>query len=371
MCPSDLGGGCCPNGMGCVLYSCIHTTPSTYIITEATTTTDSTGSSVTAVITYTTIETPSATTRETAGAVPAYVQSTVAKTPAVETSISGGGLNQAQVGGVVGGGVAIFLAVIIAAVLIIHRLRKNARMIEQSQGSSSTANQTVTSFKPGDLVTATVTDIGDSNDIDPLTLEPRIHRPAHLRAASDSTLDVRYPSPARSPGLSSGQSTPPAWPGQYNPVNNSDSGIRHPSLDSTQDGYYDPTRQSQTSRGSVPRTSYDSQTSNIHSRHYSNVSEVSGSADGQHGFSELEASNITASRRRSSSGATKPATAHIRRTSDPHQRGRSDSSTVPGAPLGTLSEINELHGYYGPSDKQVGETAARLQSESSSSTSGK
>lgn len=362
LCASSLNGGCCPSGMGCNLNGCYSTVPSTYTITSGVATTNSAGSTITSVLTYTTTKTPSATISKTsADAVVGYKQSTVSKIAAIETSPSSGGLNQAQLGGVIGGVVAILIAIVVAAFLIIRRLRKNAKLIEESKLGTSAANETIVSYKPGGtgVVTTTVTEVDMSNDIDPLMLEPRINRPAHLRAPSDSSVEGRQPSPARSPGLSSGQSTPPAWPGQYNPVPNPDNGVRHTSIDSAPEAYYDAARQSEVSRSSYNRTSYDSQVSNPHSRHWSYVSEVSGSADGAHGISELETSDA-AGRRRSSSGATRPVAAHIRRTSDPHQRGRSDSSAPMVGSLGTLSEINELHGYYGPPDRQTGQIAARL-----------
>lgn len=371
LCASSLGGGCCFTGMGCDINGCYSTAPSTFTVTSGVTTTNTAGSKITSVLTYTTTKTPSATISKTsAGAVVGYVQSTVSKIAAIETTSSSGGLNQAQLGGVIGGVVVILIVIIVAAFLIIRRLRKNAKIIAESKRGTSAAEQTVTSYKPGGAVTTTISEI-EVHDVDPLMLESKINRPAHLRARSDSSVDPMHPSPARSPGLSSGQTTPPSWPGRYNPVPNSDSGLRHPSLDSGPEGYYDETgRQSQMSRGSLNRTSYDSQASNPANRHWSYVSEVSGSADGAHGTSELEASDA-AGRRRSSSGATRPAVAHIRRSSDPQQRGRSDSSAPVLTTLGTLNEINELHGYYGPTDQQVGQTAARLSKSGDSPTTPK
>ncbi|KAI1869220.1 uncharacterized protein JN550_005850 [Neoarthrinium moseri] len=235
--------------------------------------------------------------------------------------------------------------------IIIRRLRRTAQIVQESKRGSSTANQTTTSAKPG-YATATVTEV-DAQEIDPLSI-----RPSHLRAQSDPSVDGRgrHYSPARSPGLSSGRSTPPAWPGQYNPVPHNEEGARHPSIDSANGGYYDAGRVSQMSQRTVQRSSYDSEMSQSRNRHWSNASEL----DGAHGLSELDTSEA-GGRRRSSSGAGRPSLAHGRRSSDPHQRGRSDSSTPGIAPLGTVSEANELHGYYGPPDRQVGQTAARVQ----------
>ncbi|KAF3014421.1 hypothetical protein E8E14_006596 [Neopestalotiopsis sp. 37M] len=339
---------------------------STYTITSGVTTTNSAGSTITSISTYTTTQAPVAATKVSAGTLPAYTQTTVSKLAAVETSSSSGGLNQAQLGGVIGGVVAVFVAVIVAAFLVIRRLRKNARLMEESKRGSSVANQTTTSSKRGGVVTTTVTEVGETNDVDPLALDHHFNRPGHLRAESDSSTVGRHQSPARSPALSSGHSMPPPWPGSYKPVHNPDNQAHQSSIYSGSDGYDDAERQFQMSRASESRASYDSQTSNVRSRHYSNVSEVSGSWDGQHGLSELGDATADASRRRSSSGATRPAPTYPRRTSDTHQRGRSDSS-APG--LAPLSEINEaLHGYYGPSDRQVGQTADRLKAGNSPTT---
>lgn len=365
MCAASLGGGCCADGMGCQSNGCYRTASSTYTISLEVTTTNSAGSSITSVMTYTTTEAPSHATQANPVPVPAAVQSTVSKMAAIETSASSGGLNHAQLGGVVGGVVAVFVAVIIAAFLVIRRLRKqNASIMAESKRGSSVANQTTTSSKPGGAVTTTITEIGDTHDIDPLALNDHFGRPRHLRAASDSSTAGKYDSPARSPALSSGRATPPAWPGQYQPVHNPENKAQQSVIYSSADGYDDAERQFQVSRASESRASYDSQTSNVRSRHYSNVSEVSGSWDGQHGTSELEDTTAENSRRRSSSGASRPAPAYTRRTSDAHQRGRSDSSAPVLAPL---SEINE-HGYYGPSDRQVGQTAARLKAGNSPTT---
>lgn len=365
-CPASLGGGCCQSGMGCEKDGCYSTASSTYTITSGVTTTNSAGSTITSISTYTTTQAPVAATKVSAGTLPAYTQTTVSKLAAVETSSSSGGLNQAQLGGVIGGVVAVFVAVIVAAFLVIRRLRKNARLMEESKRGSSVANQTTTSSKRGGVVTTTVTEVGETNDVDPLALDHHFNRPGHLRAESDSSTVGRHQSPARSPALSSGHSTPPPWPGSYKPVHNPDNQAHQSSIYSGSDGYDDAERQFQMSRASESRASYDSQTSNVRSRHYSNVSEVSGSWDGQHGLSELGDATADASRRRSSSGATRPAPTYPRRTSDTHQRGRSDSS-APG--LAPLSEINEaLHGYYGPSDRQVGQTADRLKAGNSPTT---
>ncbi|ORY60052.1 uncharacterized protein BCR38DRAFT_412257 [Pseudomassariella vexata] len=359
LCPSSLGYGCCKNGLACGSSSCYSTEPSTYTITSPVTTTNSAGSTFTSVATITGVTTPApaSVSTGTSSALPKLIPSTISKEAAIPTSSEGedggggGGLTQGQLGGIVGGVVSLFIAVVAAAFFIIRRLKQTARIVEESRRESSAGK---TSHKTG-FGASTVMEVDE--EIDPHMQTPSI-RPSHLRAQSDSSVDLRLHSPARSPQLSSGHSTPPAsvWPGQYNPLPNMDAdGIRHPSIESSTGGYYDPARY--TNQYGTNRGSSDSQATFRASRQ-SNASEVIGSADGAHGVSELDASEAAA-RRRSSSGATRPPVAHIRRSSDgSHHRGKSDSS-VQAAPLGTVSE--ELHGFYGPQDRTVGQTAARLQ----------
>ncbi|KAI0124796.1 hypothetical protein BJ170DRAFT_476580 [Xylariales sp. AK1849] len=357
-CPSSLGYGCCPSGMGCAMNGCYSTVPSTYTVTSPVTTTNSRGQTVTSIASATIITKPTpGTASSEAGAVPKLIPSTVSKISAIETSSSiEGGLDHAQLGGIIGGVVLVLITVVVATILIIRRLKKTAQVVERSKRASSAEDKTETSHKPS-FGRPTVTEI-DVSDDNPLMQSPSM-RPSHLRARSDSSVDMRHQSPARSPPLSSGHTTPPAWPAQYNAVPNSDDSIRHPSWDSNTGGYYDPARFPQMPQG-TSRSSYESQATYTHGRHWSDASEVSGSADGAHGFSELEATDM-ANRRRSSSGAVRPPVAHVRRGSDSHQRGRSDSSAPTVPPLGTVSEVNELHGFYGPVNRQVGQTAARLE----------
>ncbi|KAH8678196.1 hypothetical protein BX600DRAFT_146881 [Xylariales sp. PMI_506] len=367
-CPSSLGYGCCPNGMACGIGACYSTNPSTAVVTIPVTTTNSAGSRITSVVTETTVITPSIITTSTgAGAIPKLVASTISKEAAIETNSSSGnsGLTQPQLGGIIGGVCVLLIAIIVAAIIIVRRLKKTAEVVESKRGSSA-ENQTRASTKPG-FGPPTVTEI-DVNDIDPLMQTPSI-RPSHLLSRPElADVDLQQPSPARSPPLGPNQFVPPTWSGQYNLVpSGGESSPRHPSIDSTTRGYYDPAIYPQPPQSAGDRTSYDSQATapaTATSRHgrWSNASEVSGSADGAHGFSELEALG-DGGHRRSGSGATRPAAAHIRRNSDGHQRGLSDSSPVQAALLDTVTEVGELHGYYGPVNQQIGQTAARPESQ--------
>ncbi|KAK8087246.1 hypothetical protein PG994_002220 [Apiospora phragmitis] len=271
------------------------------------------------------------------GAVPKLVASTISKVPAIATvqsSSNSTGLSTAALGAIIASVAVVLIAVVIAAFIIVRRLRRTEKAVEESKRGSSNGQQTTSSshksHKQG-YSTTTVTEV----DIDPLSQATPSLRPSHLRGRSDSSVDGRYSSPARSPPLSDGRATPPSWPGHYNPVPNGESDGQH--------GTY--------------RVSYDSQTTYRPGR-WSNASEVSGSIDGAHGQSELDAIE-TASRRRSS-GAKRPTGGSRRQSSDSAYRGRSESAAAGTlAPLEAVNEAAELHGYYGPQDKQVGQTAAR------------
>lgn len=294
------------------------------------------------------------------GVVPKFIASTMPKISPVQTAVaSGGGLSQAEMGGIIGGVIAVVLAVIIAAFLIIRRLKHTEKVVEESKQGSSGRRSTAT-HKPG-FGPPTVSEV----EVDPLTQTTTSPRQSHLRAHSDPS--VTYPrghSPSRSVELSSERDTPPAWPGHYNPIPHADDENMQYQNPDSRGGRQDAARFSQQSQGSY-RMSYDSQ-GNWRQGRWSNVSEVSGSADGAHGSSELDAADASA-RRRSSSSALPPVGSSNRKHSgggggsEYHQRVRSDSS-VPGnstLPLGTVNEIAELHGYYGPQDRQTGQTGAR------------
>lgn len=334
--------------MGCAKGGCYSTNPSTAVVSTPTTTTDSNGDIVTSQVTYTTTITPSpsSVTFNQPGAVPKLVATTLAKVPSIPTtqsSSSSSGLSTAALGGIIAGVVVVLIAVIVAAVIIVRRLRRTEKAVEASKRGSSNGQQTTSSqksHKPG--LAPTVTEV----DIDPLSQTSPSLRPSHYRGGSDSSVTGRYSSPARSPPLSDGRSTPPAaWPGHYKPVFNREyDGPRHPSMESMGGQY------------GTQRVSYDSQSTYRPGR-WSNASEVSGSADGAHGTSELDSIETTGRRR--SSGTTRAAGSR-RQSTDSAYRGRSESAAAGTlAPLEAVNEAAELHGYYGPQDQQVGQTAAR------------
>ena len=344
--------------MGCGQGICYSTNPTAAVLSTTAVTTDSAGHTVTSQITYTTTITPApaATTAGMPGAIPKFVATTLSKVPAVQTteSNSSTGLSPAALGGIVASVVVILIAVIVAALIIVRRLRRTEKAVEVSKRGSSNGQQTTSSHKQG-YASATVTEV-DCDNIDPMAT-PSL-RPSHIRGGSDSSVGGRYSSPARSPPLSDGRETPESgWQGrltgQYNPIPHSEvDGARHPSMESV-GGQPDYTRYSQ-SQG-PHRVSYDSQSTWTHRPgRRSNASEL----EDQHGTSELDA--IDTLGRRRSSGTSRPTGGSRRQSSDSAYRGRSESAAAGTiAPLEAVNEVAELHGYYGPQDKQVGQTAAR------------
>ncbi|KAL7623666.1 hypothetical protein AAE478_005218 [Parahypoxylon ruwenzoriense] len=350
--------------MVCGSRSCYATTPETHLVSATLTTTNSNGRTITTVVTSTAVLThgpdPSASSATTAG-VPKLVASTIAKEPAIETdtavSSASGGLTQAQLGGIIGGVVILLIAIITAAIIIIRRLKRTeeaAQAAVESRHESSSGQQR--SQKSGFGQTS-ISEI-DGTDMD------SIARAGHYRNRSDSSTDGRSRSETLNFYGSNASSTPPpAWPARYFselPPSN----VSH-SRQSSQDSYGSHHNHSQF----VPRTSVDSQGTHAHARQWSidNASEVSGSVDGNHGISELESvDGDEAARRRSSIINAWPKT-HGRRISDPPgiSRVRGDGA----APLGTLSEVNELHGHYGPANTAVGQTAEKLHEKNSSRSS--
>ncbi|KAI1084573.1 hypothetical protein F5B20DRAFT_211464 [Whalleya microplaca] len=351
-CASSLGYGCCRSGLVCGSGACYETTPTTLPVSSTVTITDSKGNTITTTVTSMAVITPGldtatmSSTDPAAAAVPKLIPSTVAKIPSIETGRSddsaGGGLTASQLGGIIGGVVALLVTIIVAAVIIIRRLRRTEKAAQAAAESRhESSNGQSRSHKPGfgqPSVSEVAMNSIKSSDI----------RPSHYRGRSDSSTDGR--SPSRTPNLhGSGTSSPPPWPGYYNPTPPSDG--RQSSQDS-HGGHHENAQQA------AMRVSVDTQATYTHSRQHSNSSEVSGSADGAHGLSELDSLDTSEAARRRSSSATRPPKAQVRRSSD-HSRARGDS-TAAAAALGTVNEIAELHGYYGSPSLAVGQTAARL-----------
>lgn len=167
LCPSSLGYGCCPNGMGCGVSRCYSTQPITTTVTTAIT---STASGTITTITTTTIivRSPSVptslgmlddrtndddgiqTTDSFATAVPKY-------TPPVETdgsdSQDNSSLSTTQLGGIIGGAVALLALVVAAAAVLIRHIDRlgsqRSRKSSSSKSSSATKQTSVSSYESG------------------------------------------------------------------------------------------------------------------------------------------------------------------------------------------------------------------------------
>lgn len=380
LCPESVGYGCCMSGLLCGTKACYRTIES---FTTTLTTVDASGETTTLTATTSTTVSPNFTIMPSATEGQAgfkYFPTSVPKQDAISSSSSG--LPKKTLGGLVGGGVALLIIIIAATIFIHRRLRHTEKVAQSSKKSSSkgrtgndgTTVYTITKDENGSSISAN----GNGTS----------RRPSHGRTTSQSSEGVGY--------TEFGQPSSSTW-GGYNaiPTSASEGGIR-PSVDSASPGSYFDQRVSQQS--APHRYSVDSNDRSAtgtpygHGRQWS-VSTTQGEPyttvpqelDSQHitpelpgslGASPLNSPGLAPTadnRRRSSSLGPKPPLSHNnpRRRSDSHQRGRSDSSSTGAAPqLGVLSENPEMHGFYGPADRQVGQTAAGLQSGDVSPTPG-
>ncbi len=143
LCPAEYNYGCCKTGMGCALNACYATTPSTYVLTETFTTTAD-GQASTATTTSLTVITPtkpSSLPSDDPNALAKFIPVTLAKTAATSPpSADGPGLTQAQVGGIVGGALALLVVVLAATFIIVRKLHLTAKLVSTS-ASGATRSQ--------------------------------------------------------------------------------------------------------------------------------------------------------------------------------------------------------------------------------------
>ena len=362
LCPESLGGGCCTNGMGCAQNQCYSTEPFTSTIARPTTiTTD--GSTVTTTRTAVTVITPTPPTSFPTGDAsfaPKFIPTAVPKIPAVPTSSGGGGgLTSAQVGGIVGGVIVLLVAVIAAAFFIIRRLNSVVEVVESRKSSSN--SHTRSQSTPG--VSQIQYGYIDDSSVDPLMMTPN----GHLGGSGANT-----PPRGGHRGRSGSSNLSPSRNG-FSPDG------RHPSLDSTPSGgYVDIPQRVHNLPGGRPgmptmRSSVDSHSTqggiaHQHARNQSNASELSDGSEGVNIASplvqELDSSSVwvelptdgresslSQNRSRANSGVSPRVSFSTGRRGD-------------AAAFGPLDVVNEsaeiMHGYYGPRDRQVGQTAAGL-----------
>ncbi|KAI1480831.1 hypothetical protein F4774DRAFT_418033 [Daldinia eschscholtzii] len=371
-CASSFGYGCCPDGMLCGTASCYGTSLKTLPVSEKVTTTNSKGDTITTVVTSFSVISPgpdpSDTTSATVAGVPKLIPSTVSKLAALETGggsdsgdSSGNGLSQAQIGGIVGGAIGLLAIIVIIAAIVLWRLKRTEKAAKAAAKSRrDNSNSDPRSQKSG-YGQVSISEV-DGTDVDSYMRT----RNAHFRARSDSST-VGDQSRAETPNYygSNASTTPPAWPVHFAQLPGSDaSDGRQSSLDSYgvrhDNGFF------------PQRPSVDSEAPRKHTRQWSDASELDGSVVSAHGVSELGSPDALEAARRRSNSSTRPPKVQVRRSSDPSgsSRGARGEATAPAvAPLGTLAEISELHGYYGSPDLAVGQTAARLNKKDSTISS--
>ena len=394
LCPASLNYGCCMNGMGCALNACYSTSPVTTTLVQTFTTTAD-GQIITTTQTAVTVATPtppSGLPATDANVAPKFIPTSVPKvSPTTVPDNNPVGLTTAQVGGIVGGVVGLLAIVVVAAFLIIRRLNRVAEAVE-SKSASHTKSHSQSLGAQG---------YSEDASKDPLMVTPMTNN--NSAAGTPPIQGYAYPS-GRDRTSSDNYSTPAALsPGASGRL------PRNRSMDSAQ-GYFDlPPRVHNVPGGrqqmtaAAMRSSVDSHSTQgysayayQHQRQQSNASELSdGSESAQPGsrlIPELDASGVFVelptdgrssslsenndpSRSRSNSGATGMPTSP--RASFGGSRRRSEgggsvirdasppASGLSGAGFGPLDVVNEsaeiMHGYYGPRDRQAGQTAAGLE----------
>lgn len=403
LCPASFNYGCCLTGYGCATNACYVTTPSTTTYTRAVTTTTAGGQTVTTTRTATTVQTPTPPTAlptsSDSNAVAKFIPTSVEKVAATASPSSnvvggGGGLTTAQLGGIIGGAIALLVFVGVAAFIVLRRLNRVSKAVGTAKASPSDDQSRSTRLEHPNMA-----QYGrpSPSEMDGLAYDPlMMSTPGDSSTGTPQTIGVHgrnrsdsdHSQPAVTPyGCASG--TP------YD-------GARHLSMDSnpTGAGYFDiPARTHNMPGRRSMRTSTDSH-GNVqqhgtrpdqqqHGRQWSNASELSNtSSDAAYGVgsqlipaeldisggfipelpSAEETSLADGGRRRSGSSTTAASpppslTGHRR-----HSSGSTLAAGLPSPaamtglqPLDSVSEGTEaMHGYHGPRYGQAGQTAAGL-----------
>ncbi|KAK3684239.1 hypothetical protein B0T22DRAFT_347361, partial [Podospora appendiculata] len=395
LCPASYNFGCCLNGMGCASNACYSTAAVTSILTQTVTTT-SNGVTVTTTRTALTVGAPTPPTgipSEDPNIAPKYVPTTVPKRPATSSAANDDtGLTRAQLGGIVAGAVALLLAVITAAILIIRRLKQVEETMESKKGSSSGPTKTQSNAQMeyyGRQLHISPSDM-DNVSIDPLMATPN---------TTNNNSGVATPQLGGMGDATRGRSNSDNFshvPNGHAHDTSADMNVRQASMDSSGPGYFDiPARVQNVPGARQPmsaagmRSSTDSHSTQgqygqyayTHYRQQSDASELSAHGsdsgggmvspqfvpelDSAEAYVELPGAEQNGSRSRSSSvaGASPRASfGHSRRRSDGANGPRTDGPAAGSGfgPLGVVNESAEIHGYYGPSDQQAGQTSAGL-----------
>ncbi|KAH6724444.1 hypothetical protein BKA61DRAFT_30082 [Leptodontidium sp. MPI-SDFR-AT-0119] len=259
LCPASLNYGCCQSGLGCAFNSCYATSISTFTYTETLTTTDANlnlHTLTTTIVSATILGAPDATeTVGDNGVVGKYTPSQTASEKVKATGTKDSGLTTPEIGGIIGGAVAILAVILIAAFFIIKRLNRAIRISELANShthSSSSGHRSRPSVPRNQDI--------DAMSVDPLMMTASeasgsIRRPYNSRNASSTIYahEVEANSPRSPPTFTSpfSPTSPPHTHYQrgYNPVSSSESqyssssgggGHRNPSLDSTPPMHHNP-----------------------------------------------------------------------------------------------------------------------------------
>ncbi|KAK4162178.1 hypothetical protein QBC43DRAFT_79298 [Cladorrhinum sp. PSN259] len=365
LCPSSLNYGCCPNGRGCAINQCYATEPVTATVTQVITAT-SAGETFTATTTATRTSTPAPPTgvapgdERAAKFMPTSVPKVPASTPSSKSK-GGGSLSGAAIGGIVAGVVVLLIVVIVAAYLIIRHLNRVVEVVESKKESTAKSRSQALREEWGQHLHPGSPDYADSRSNDHLMTGTSNPNSAAVTPQPGGAVDAR----GRSDSNPAGGFTPS--PNLYDRYNIS------PEVNQ---GYFDniasnvqPPLQAARIRSSTESSGQGYPYAYTHYRQQSNASELSDGSDrgvnsplvqelDSTGYAELPSG---ASRMRSRSSSTG------------HMRQRSDSTTIGGAfgngqapglgltPLDESAEQPEIHGFYGRSNQQSGQTAAGLE----------
>ena len=236
------------------MSACYATLISTFVFTATFTTTDVENLPHTVTSTITTASTPSVPTLVASNTAPNGVvakvtptATAIAKTSPIRTSTANG-LTKSQLGGIIGGAVALLAALILATFLIIRRLNKVVKATTASQSRIHNSFSGRYSRKQGPSASEV-----DTMSIDPLMIIPSeasrsVRHPFRSSLVHDSAheVDGSSSSPHGFGGSWSPQSLPfNHYPRGYNPVPTSDSRSssghrRGLSAESTPPTRYDP-----------------------------------------------------------------------------------------------------------------------------------
>ncbi|KAK3903644.1 hypothetical protein C8A05DRAFT_32626 [Staphylotrichum tortipilum] len=400
LCPSSFNYGCCQSGMGCAPNGCYSTNPVTTTLVQIATTTSGTRA-ITNTRTTVTVATPTPPSGlpDSSDVAAKFIPTSVPKVPVSSpTSDPSPGLSPGAIGGIIAGVVVLLIVVVVAAFLIIHRLKRVEKGLTDPKPNSSSGHRS-----RSHAAQAQMEQYGRQlhSDLDDMSVDP-------LMVAPNPTTN---PSSAAGTPAPRGRADSAPSPHNPNPNPNYYTDDRYASPDPN-GGYFDipPRAHNLPGGGSLAqqpmqaahiRDSADSSVSAAahrrgyryhHWRQQSNASELS--ADGSdHGgnanvhsplvdgapptggvIQELDGAeqfvdnpargsygySQQGQRSRANSGASAGGGGHVRGRSDAGGGGSGGGAGLAG--LGTLQEGAEIqvHGYYGRRDQQAGQTAAGL-----------